>query len=344
MVSSQDNKNSISKGKTCLNCASALNDNENYCPNCGQANNTKRVSFKDLVIDILGYFFFYDFKLKNSLKLLFFHPGQLSLNFIRGKKVDYIHPIRLYFIVSLIFFALSSINSREDKNSDVVQLHIDNNQQVDSLNFEDGVRIYKLFGISGNSRIDSSLIVESRTSKLSLLRLLTIEMINNQSSKSEIFGKYNIEGTYLNNYLYSKAKYATQESVDSLEDVFQKKFKLLLFIFLPFFVVFMYLFHSRKDYYYYENLIFAFNTQTALFLFLIIEEIFAFISEGIGDYVSLFIFFILFPVYLFIALKRFYGYKTFMKASLMFILINSVFLISSALFFIISFIGIYLIA
>jgi len=250
----------VAEQNVCLNCGRILEDDDKYCSSCGQIYDNKRVSFKDLVIDILGYFFFYDYRLKNSLKLMLFKPGQLSLSFIQGKKVDFIHPIRLYFIVSLIFFALVSINSKED-----IKLVIDvNTHRTDTIT-EPTTNLYAFFGIGDSSLVDSNLIRESKHKYISLLKLFIIEKKNNsQMSKKEVFKKYKLEDSAINNYIFSKANYSLNTSFEGLASVIQDKFKLLIFIFLPFFVVFMYLIHYKKDFYYYENLIFAFNFSVSI--------------------------------------------------------------------------------
>ena len=324
---------------SCLNCHSKLEGGHKFCPNCGQINDTKRVLFKDLLIDILGYFFFYDYKVKNSLKLMLLKPGQLSLDFIQGKKVDLIHPIRLYFIVSLIFFALESINSNDN-----IEDSYDYTVQVDTIK-EPDTGLYSFFGVTDSSIIDSNLVKYSKINKLNLLKLFIIERTNNKEiSKDDIFKKYEVEDTRLNNFIFSKAEYSIKASIEDLGRIIGSKFKLLIFIFLPFFVVFMYIIHYKKDIYYYENLVFAFNAQTALFLLLIIGELVTFFSEDYGAYTIIFIFTIAFPLYLYIALKRFYQYKSHKRTVLFFILINTAFFILSILFFIISFITLYLIS
>lgn len=45
-------------------------------------------------------------KLWHTLKLLIFRPGQLTLEFLRGCRVPYINPLRLYLTMSLVVFAL----------------------------------------------------------------------------------------------------------------------------------------------------------------------------------------------------------------------------------------------
>ncbi len=119
-------------------------------------------------------------------------------------------------------------------------------------------------------------------------------------------------------------------------NIIERKFNLIVFLFMPFFVVLLLLLHYKKDIYYYEHLIFAFNTQTALFLMLILAEIVSLFSDSFGSVLSVVLNFAVFPIYLFVALKRFYKYKTYLKTILMFILINLGFAILAPIFFVLS--------
>lgn len=333
--------NKFIKTNICLNCENKLSDEDNFCPNCGQVNNSKRVSFKDLVYDIFGYFFFYDYKLKNSIKLLLFYPGQLSLNFIKGKKANYIHPIRLFFIISLIYFAIGSLNNsvNEDEQTDIITIGETNENSNDStINFS------ILFNITDSTTVDSFLINKARNNKISLLKLTLVELkLDSNITANKLFEKYKIENTILNNFTFSKAKEYSEINIDDFFGIIDKQFKMVVFFFLPFFSVFLFLIHFKKDIYYYEHLIFAFNIQTVLFLMLIISELFSFIIPSANAYLSFFANMIVFPIYLFFALKRFYQYNSYSKTVIMFLTINITFFLLSLIFLVIIVIGLFVI-
>ena len=120
-------------------------------------------------------------------------------------------------------------------------------------------------------------------------------------------------------------------NVHSIEE-FQKQLisyiSISLFVLLPLFTLFLKFFYIRRKFTYVEHLIFVFHTQTVFFLLLTLFYIIDYIQHP--KYIIL-IFLLLFIVYLYLAMKRFYmqGHiKTFMK----FILVNCV-------FFFVTFIG-----
>lgn len=97
----------------CLNCHTNYDKSYNYCPNCGQENNHNQASFGTLVIDFLNNYFSLDSKFSLSLLPFFFKPGYLTLKFIEGKRASFVNPIRLYLIISLLFFFVFNMISKD---------------------------------------------------------------------------------------------------------------------------------------------------------------------------------------------------------------------------------------
>lgn len=86
----------------CLNCDHPVP--LLYCGNCGQSLRQVRVSLHTLLMDFLGDYFTFDSKLLCSMIPLFFKPGELTLEFMRGRRMRYIPPLRMYIFFSILFF------------------------------------------------------------------------------------------------------------------------------------------------------------------------------------------------------------------------------------------------
>jgi hypothetical protein len=56
--------------------------------------------------EFIGHYVALEGKLWKSLGLLLFRPGRLTLEYIKGRRVRYVQPLRLYLTFSLIFFAV----------------------------------------------------------------------------------------------------------------------------------------------------------------------------------------------------------------------------------------------
>lgn len=88
----------------CPNCAAAVAGN--FCHACGQETVLHPPSTREFVHEFIGHYVALEGKLWKSLGLLLFRPGRLTLEYIKGRRVRYIQPLRLYLTLSVIFFAL----------------------------------------------------------------------------------------------------------------------------------------------------------------------------------------------------------------------------------------------
>lgn len=100
---------------SCKNCDHKLLGEKKFCSNCGQKN-IEHLSFRYLFQDFLDYVFNLDSKLYRTLKNLIFKPGFLSEEFVNGRRVHYVLPVKLYVVISVIFFFLISLNTVLEKN------------------------------------------------------------------------------------------------------------------------------------------------------------------------------------------------------------------------------------
>ena len=97
------------KTNCCLNCNHTLSEVYNFCPHCGQENNDNNVSFGTFIGDFFSNYFSFDTRIGRSIQPFFLRPGYLTNQFNDGKRTRYVHPLRLYLVVSLVFFFLISL-------------------------------------------------------------------------------------------------------------------------------------------------------------------------------------------------------------------------------------------
>src|SRR5436190_8023573 len=86
----------------CENCGAQLTGN--YCAQCGQAAVDYRRSFRHVVVDVLDSFLNWDSKFFTTIALLILKPWRLTNEFLSGKRVRYVNPLRLYLLASILFF------------------------------------------------------------------------------------------------------------------------------------------------------------------------------------------------------------------------------------------------
>ncbi|WP_420317252.1 DUF3667 domain-containing protein [Ekhidna sp.] len=90
--------------RICKNCETKLENTFKFCPNCGQEHKDKVVHFKQFILDFLGDYFTFDSLIIRSVRPLLFSPGFLTKEFIAGRRVRYIPPLRMFIFISIIFF------------------------------------------------------------------------------------------------------------------------------------------------------------------------------------------------------------------------------------------------
>ncbi len=86
----------------CENCGAPLSGP--YCAQCGQPAIDYRRSFGHVLVDVLNEFLNWDSKFFATIALLIVKPWRLTNEFIAGRRVRYVHPLRLYLLASILFF------------------------------------------------------------------------------------------------------------------------------------------------------------------------------------------------------------------------------------------------
>lgn len=91
----------------CENCGTELRGH--YCSSCGQAAIDYRRSFRHVIVDVLDSFLNWDSKFVRTIGLLLWRPGWLTNQFVDGRRVRFLHPLRLYLLVSIVFFLCAKL-------------------------------------------------------------------------------------------------------------------------------------------------------------------------------------------------------------------------------------------
>ena len=92
------------KVEICHNCHTILSLENNFCPHCGQENHDLKVPIGHLAFEVFEGFTHFDTKFYNTMRAILFSPGKITKDFLEGRRGRYVPPIRLYFLISFIFF------------------------------------------------------------------------------------------------------------------------------------------------------------------------------------------------------------------------------------------------
>jgi len=92
------------KVEVCHNCHTVLSLENNFCSHCGQENHDLKVPIGHLAFEVFEGFTHFDTKFYNTMRAIFTSPGKITKDFLEGRRGRYVPPVRLYFLISFIFF------------------------------------------------------------------------------------------------------------------------------------------------------------------------------------------------------------------------------------------------
>lgn len=106
------------KEKDCLNCGAEVQGR--YCGVCGQENIVTQQNFWSLGKHFIYDLFHFDGKFFDTLKYLITKPGRVPKEYVAGRRISYLDPIRMYLFTSalffLVFFTFNTVNVNGGKN------------------------------------------------------------------------------------------------------------------------------------------------------------------------------------------------------------------------------------
>lgn len=104
------------KENDCLNCGTILEGK--FCHNCGQENLEMKESFGHMLNHAVSDYFHFDYQFFHTLKPLFLKPGHLTVEYLAGRRAQYLHPVKMYIFISLVFFVLFLSGNKHNSSND----------------------------------------------------------------------------------------------------------------------------------------------------------------------------------------------------------------------------------
>ncbi|MFT5757138.1 MAG: hypothetical protein ACI9LM_001863 [Alteromonadaceae bacterium] len=98
----QKHLTTTSDTKTCENCYAQVAGL--YCGKCGQSVESTLKYFWTVILHLLDDIFSFDSRASRTLLPLLFKPGFLTNEYVKGRRVHYVPPLRLYLFISIVFF------------------------------------------------------------------------------------------------------------------------------------------------------------------------------------------------------------------------------------------------
>ena len=93
---------------SCANCDAAfVPERRRFCPECGQETEIQPPRLMEFVQQFGGAYFSTEGALWRTLKLLLLKPGELTAQYLAGRRKHYVLPLRLYLSISLVCLLLA---------------------------------------------------------------------------------------------------------------------------------------------------------------------------------------------------------------------------------------------
>ena len=303
----------------CLNCKTTLQGN--FCHRCGQKKlETHNDSILNMMTHFIGDFVHFDSQIFRTAIPLLFKPGFLVNEYLKGKRVRYLSPIRMYVFLSFLFFFLTfsfydftKNSGQKNKEGSLINLGVKDDstgrlrdmswtELSDTLvKFDEGDITFGKEKYVSTRQYDSLQQTRPREKQDSWL-VYQLKM-KGSIIKEKITGKD--RGVFFYEMIYN----------------FIHNFPKVLFFLLPIFALFLKILYRKR--FYIEHLIFSIQFYNFFFLFgsifLLIRLIPFFKNSGGALYILL-------PLlYLFLSMRNVYQQsrlKTFMKFGIFIISFN----------------------
>lgn len=307
----------LRKDKTCLNCGTEVPDR--FCSHCGQENVDTKESFGHLLSHFFQDITHYDSKFVLTLKYLFTRPGLLTKQYVDGRRMDYVNPIRLYVFTSFVFFLILGMVNHADPTQDNAE-QVDEKLEKAALKLEKK-RALLLYSIAMETK--DSLQLKENAERIKRLKdeVREVEMgsiffarsgtpvktgLARYDSLQNTLPEKERDGFLMRAVIKHsiKLKYDTAGTQRSINESILHNFPKVMFILLPFFALLLKWAYFRRKMYYSEHAIFSIHIHTFIFLLSLV----AMLLNQLLHYDNIYAWmFLIIYIYFIIALRQFYG-------------------------------------
>lgn len=318
------------KGRVCLNCGAAI-EGANYCPNCGQVNDTRRLTFGELIGESLSNFFAVDGRIFRTIAGVFLRPGRVAQEFAAGKRMRYMNPVRFYFVASLLL--ITSIQFSRDATILNADPENDSIEELKTMSEEERE--------TARIKVIDGYLSEGKPNLLQKISGLTdLLVLYPDISQEEAFEQLGLSDSFWNRFAWAQSEKAAEftrdqeNNLESFNRYLISKLFWILFLFIPILGLLLKLIYFRRDFYYPEHIFFALYQQG---LFFLLSTLYNVVFDNQVIFVLVLI---LFAIHLILSMRNFYN-QSWGKTLLKFGLVSFLGLIAFTLFFILALILVF---
>ena len=246
--------------KECENCGFTVE--VAFCSKCGQKNVETRQNFPSLVGHFAEDLTHYDSAFWKSLKHLLFRPGRLTRVYLEGKRQEYVPPVKLYIFISFITFLMVGLLPDATEDSHEAKTHKENPvTTIDTIN-------------NTVTTVKTEIPKEENEIHVFDKTYHTIEDVDKAYEKGE-----------LNYFFYHFIKEMVKKKDapgEAISEAIVHAIPKAIFLYMPLFTFWLWLFHGKKRWYFFDHGIFTLH----YFSFLLLTFTILYIIGWAMDYIS----------------------------------------------------------
>lgn len=304
----------------CLNCGAELEKDDHFCGACGQKTQQSRIPLLKMLREFVSDQLNLDGRLVHTIRGLTF-PGRLTNEYFAGRRKSQINPIRLFFITVLLGLAALQFSDM-DFEMDQLKSALATQTSAQSLNTIDSLK--KI--MEERKVTDSDSIIKQLMDKMEL----TTDSINLKGKEVSFPFDY-FEKKLPDSIMISRRNFELKSPTQIVKDaqisgipaiylrqkvklmkeptsLFRYIFSNLAWIYLayiPIVAFILQILYIRRKRFYIEHFVFSLHMHTAFIIMLIIAGL----LSGVTNELSWSLIFLVFAVYLYRGIKKFYAQK-----------------------------------
>lgn len=293
--------------KECQNCGHTVEIE--YCSKCGQQNTETRQSFHHLITHTIEDITHYDGNFWKTIKYLLFRPGKLTIEYLMGHRMRYVPPVKLYIFISFVCFFLMAVMAPDKEHEK--KLKEINKEEISETKKETESKkavIYENDIVSLENKKKKEGIEDDYGNIYTTV--YQFDSIQNTLPQNKKMGK--VEKYFMRAIVKAhEGDFSARDIIISAAHTIPK----VLFIYMPLFAFWLWLFHGKKRWYFFDHGIFTLHYFSFLLLCITILYILGWIMnhtlpQSITDTISQLLSFVVIVYtffYFFRSHSKFYG-------------------------------------
>lgn len=302
------------KEKDCLNCGHQVE--AHFCSYCGQENIVVKEDALHMVVHAVSDYFHFESKFFGTIKPLLLQPGLLTQKYVEGKRASYLHPIKLYIFISIVFFLVNLSGNGKKKTEQKRQTIGLSKDSVDKAQLREVKTKASNFDILGkiNEKVQEE---KQKSDSIRPTNIIQLDEVKDSTvaayEKRQLALPENKRDGFIEKYFNKKAIILnhSEDANQKVEENLLHNIPKLMFILLPLFALLLKLVYIDKKKYYFEHLIYSFHIHSAIFLVVLISNFITWAAGYIYDISSITFTLCFFYImwYIYQSLKTFYQGK-----------------------------------